>query len=207
MSRSPEQTRKLKETILALPTEVKPFRVALYILAAFAMSAALFLQLPLHAAVGRGAISPSWLFMPLVVYCAFFVAYAVDRWLLVRRRSFPGGRAFFQVIFGVLFGLMLLPSTTLEWHASRPSGLVRLMNSSDSEYRWIAVQAVGYRGRSSDGVRSLLTSLSDSDERVQKEAAVILGKWAEKDPSDVAGIRLWAGQLLSQTRTSTTEEK
>src|SRR5687767_2266628 len=87
----------------------RPLRIALYVLTVLTAAAALFLEPALAGAVSRHALGRFWLFTPLAVYGVFFLAYSFDRWLLIQR-GYPAGKAFFQIVFGLVFALLLLPS-------------------------------------------------------------------------------------------------
>lgn len=197
----PRARGRANDPILGLPTEAKPLRIALYVLTFASAVAALFLEQPIAGAVARGALSPLWLFTALGVYGVFFLAYAVDRALLVKRRRYPAGKAFFQVIFGLLFGLLLLPSTIRDYSASVPDGgLERLLAHPDPEVRVVSVEALGYRGFAAEHVALLVKRLSDRDPRVVEAARGVLGRWSGRSPEDAAGIEAWAS-ALSETAT------
>lgn len=196
---------RAKDPILELPLRAKPLRVALYVLTVLSAAAALFLEPALAGAVARGAISPLWLFTAIGVYGVFFLAYAVDRWVLVRRRRYPAGKAFFQVAFGLVFGLLLLPSTIGDYASRPPSqGIERLLLHPDPEVRAVAVEALGFRGPSSEHVELLVARLLDRDPRVEESARGVLSRWSGLAPEDTAGIRLWAS-ALSRTATRAKE--
>jgi hypothetical protein len=195
------------EPILALPLQPKPLRIALYVLTVLSAIAALFLEPALAGAVSRGAISPYWLFTAIGIYGIFFLAYAVDRFLLVRRRRYPAGRAFFQVAFGLVFGLLLLPSTIGDYAGRAPAGLERLLAHPDPEVRAITVEAIGFRGPSKEHIALILARLEDRDPRVERAARMVLGKWSGLSPDDAAGLRAWASALSSTATVGAHEER
>lgn len=195
---------RANDPILALPGEIKPLRIVLYVFLLLSAVSALFLEPALAGAVQRGAVSSAWMFLPLGLYAVFFAIYAVDRWFLVKRRAYPGGRAFFQIAFGVVFGLLLLPSTIGDWEAHRPVGTARLLSHPDAEVRMVAVEALGFRGASKERAELVVKRLDDRDPRVVEAAWTVLERWSGKDPSDKPGIRAWASQLSG---TSTTTER
>ena len=193
---------RANDPILGLPGEIKPLRVLLFILTALSAVAALFLEPALAGAVKRGALTPAWLFLPITVYGAFVLAYGIDRVLLVKRRSYPAGRAFFQVAFAMVFGLLLLPETFRDWNERRkPAGIDRLLVHPDPEVRQVAVEAVGFRGATPARARALQRKLDDKSSEVRRAAAAVLATWSRKDPSDLAGLKTWVGQY---SMTSTT---
>jgi hypothetical protein len=157
--------------------------------------AALFLEDALAHAVARGAISPHWLFLTIGIYGVFFLAYAIDRLLLVKRRRYPTGKAFFQVAFGLVFGLLLLPSTIRDYTAQTPPGAARLLSHPDPEVRAAEVKALGWEGPSPEHIQLLVPKLQDRDPRVERAARQVLGKWSNRSPDDAAGIAAWAAAL------------
>ena len=175
-----------------------PLRIVLYVLAALAAAAALFVEPALNGAVRRGALHGRWLFLPSGIFTVFLLAYAVDRVLLVRRRRYPTGKAVFQVAFGAIFALMLLPSTIRDYQHHReaqPSGISRLVRHPDPDVRASATFAFGYQGRSRARAQDLLPLLSDPNAQVRAAAVEVLSGWSGKDPGDVAGIQEWASAL------------
>ena len=197
-----EPRRRANDPILGLPGEINPLRIALYVFLVLTAASALFLEPALAGAVHRGAVSAVWLFLPLVLYGVFFAVYALDRWFLVKRRNFPAGRAFFQVAFGIVFGLLLLPSTIGDWMQRQPVGMERLLSHPDADVRTVAVEALGFRGHSEAHVSMLIRKLEDQDPRVADAAARVLAGWSGKDPKDLAGIRAWAGRLSATSSTT-----
>jgi hypothetical protein len=193
---------RANDPILGLPGEIKPLRIVLYVFLLLTAVSALFLEPALAGAVHRGAVSAVWLFLPLVLYGVFFAVYALDRWFLVKRRNFPAGRAFFQVAFGIVFGLLLLPSTIGDWMLRRPVGIERLLSHPDAEVRTVAVEALGFRGVSEERAEMLVRKLDDRDPRVAEAARMVLAKWSGADPQDMAGIRAWAARLSATSSTT-----
>jgi hypothetical protein len=183
---------KAEDPIPGVPVEARPLRLALFVLTVLTAAAALFLEPALAGAVHRGALASGWLFLPIALYGVFFLVYAVDRWLLVRRRRYPAGRAFFQVAFGLLFALLLLPSTIGDWNLRQPEGEERLLTHPDATVRKVAIEARGFRGFAPAEVPALAARLKDQDPGVRAAAALVLGRWSGKNPEDVDGIRAWA---------------
>jgi len=136
------------------------------------------------------------LFGPVVVYSAFWVLYALDRWLLVHRRPYPAGRAFFQVVFGLVFGLLLLPSTLHEWNRARPS-LASLARHPEARVRAAYVEALGFRGPSPQRVITVRTLLGpEQDDLVREAARRVLAAWSGRPESDPAALKAWADGFL-----------
>jgi hypothetical protein len=160
-------------------------------------AAALFAEPLLADAVERGAIDPAWMFIPLACFAAFLAVYAIDRWVLVRRRSYPPGRAFFQIAFGVLFALLLLPSTFDDWRRrdalAAPVGVeARLLAHSDPAVRAVALEALGFRGPSPARIRQVGRLLEDPATQVRRAAAQVLAQWSGLAPSDRRALAAWA---------------
>ncbi len=185
---------KVTDPIPGVPVNAKPLRIGLYVLLALTAVAALFLQPALGGAVERGALARFWLFLPIALYGAFLLAYAVDRALLVKRRRYPAGKAFFQIAFGVLFALLLLPSTTADFAARRPEGVQRYLVHSDAHARVLAIEALGFRGAEAARpyAKVLVDRLDDRDEEVRRAATAVLARWSGKKADDATGIRAWA---------------
>ena len=187
-----------------VPPSVRPLRIVLYGLTVVTAAAALFLQPALAGAVQRGALDPATLFIPLGIYAVFFLVYAGDRAQLVKRGQYPAGRAFFQVAFGILFGLLLLPSTLGDWNAQRPRGLHRLLDHRDAAIRRVTVEAMGFRGPSPERARALLPRLEDDDPEVRAVAARVLSAWSGRSATDAAALEAWVDEgAATSTRTAT----
>lgn len=186
------------EPIQRLPIEVKPLRWGVFLLTLLAAGAALFAEPRLAAAVERGELGAGWRFLPVGVFLAFLGAYAVDRWFLVRRRSYPPGRAFFQVVFGLLFALLLLPSTLEELRRRRPpdrparTAVEPMLEHPDPAVRALAVEAIGFRGPEPERVRALRGLLDDPSGSVRRRAAEVLARWSGLAARDRAGLIAWA---------------
>lgn len=181
---------------------LRSLRIALYVLTVATAVVALFVLPALSAAVQRGALAPRWMFLPLSLFSVLFLLYGFDRWILVKRHRYPAGRAFFQVAFGLIFGLLLLPTTIREWDMRRPRGIERLLRHPDAEIRRVTVEALGFRGRQSLATGWLVAMLEDEDPEVRGAAQSVLAAWSGHEIDDLAGIRAWASQL-SNTSTRT----
>jgi hypothetical protein len=205
MSEGSTASPRANDPILGLPVKARPLRIALFILTVLSAFAALFLQPALAGAVARGALSPIWLFTAIGIYGVFFLAYAGDRFLLVSRRRYPAGKAFFQVALGLLFGLVLLPSTISDYGARPAHGVDRLLSHPDPEIRLVAVEALGFRGPTKEHAEALLAKQKDRDPRVAQTARQVLARWSGRSPDDAAGISAWAS-ALSDTSTATGRE-
>ncbi|MCA9554728.1 MAG: hypothetical protein KC933_32160 [Myxococcales bacterium] len=186
----------------SVPPHVRPLRILLYVLTVAAAAAALFLQPALAGAVQRGALPRAWLFLPLGIYTVFFLVYAADRVSLVRRGFYPAGRAFFQLAFGVVFALLLLPSTISNWNDRRPSAVDRLAGHPDADVRLLTVEALGYRGPSPENARRVAARLDDRAPEVRERARAILAAWSGRPTASPDELKGWA-EALTSTDTAT----
>lgn len=187
---------------------LRSLRIALYVLTVVTAVVALFVQPALSSAVQRGALRPLWMFLPFSSFSVLFVLYGLDRWILVRRRRYPAGRAFFQVAFGLIFALLLLPTTMREWDTRRPQGLDRLLQHPDAEVRRVTVEALGFRGIDTAAAARVVAMLDDQDVQVRQAARSVLAAWSGQEIDDLTGIRAWASQLLkTSTRAGAGEPK
>lgn len=171
---------------------LRPVRVTWYALTLLAAVTALFVGDPLANAAARGALSREWVFLPPLVFVAFFVGYLVDLWRLVRGRAYPSSRAVAQTAFGLVFATVLLSTTVSSYRGQPLAGPDRLLLHPDAQVRATAVYALGFHGRSTERVARVLLRLEDRSPDVRDAAAVVLARWSGREPSDLAGIRAWA---------------
>jgi len=195
------------------PGPAVTLRIGLYILAALAAGATLFVAPALNAAVTRGALSEFWLKVPLAIYGLFVVVYGVDRFWLVRRRRYPAGKALFQVGFAAIFFLVLpnaihrTPHSSAENRPTSPKASdYSALEDSRPEVRQNFVFAMGYHGVSKARVDSLVLLLDDPDSGVRAAAAKVLSDWSGKPIEQISGIRVWAS-ALSMTSTKSGRER
>lgn len=187
-----QESPRATDPIRGVPLEARPLRVLLFVLTAFSAAAALFVEPALADAVRRGAVGRSWLFLPLGLYALFFLAYAVDRAILVKRRRYPAGRAFFQLAFGAVFALLLLPSTIEAWGHQAPSGHPRLLTHPDPEVRVASLHELGFFGPDDVRVGEVTAKLEDGHPAVRRAAAEVLARWSGRDEGDLPGLKAWA---------------
>ncbi|MBI5509426.1 MAG: hypothetical protein HY903_11805 [Deltaproteobacteria bacterium] len=115
-------------------------RVSVYVML-FASAGAAFLLGDRLWAAARGGTLPVWVaLVPVSAFTAFVAVYTVDRWLLVKRRNYPLGRAFFQVALAILFAILLWPHQASEiQEARRGAGaadpVLRLLDSREADVR------------------------------------------------------------------------
>jgi hypothetical protein len=181
----------------------RPLRVALYVLTALSAVAALFVEPALAGAVQRGAVSPLWMFVPLAMFCALFLGYAVDRWRLVGRQKYPASRAIVQSLFGLILASVLLSSAVSDW-GRLPQGSDRLLAHPDAEIRASAVYALGFHGKSASAAALVAARLEDRSPEVRQAALDVLRRWSGQPNADVPGVRAWASAL---SRSSTVTEE
>jgi hypothetical protein len=204
-------------------SKVVPLRVGLYVLTVLSLMAALVLEPALAGAVGRRAISPRWLFLPIGVYGLFYLVYAADRLWVLKKRRFRSARPFFEIFFGLIFGSLLLPSTIAHYR-QRPGAvseprpetaaelplqptIQRLLAHPDAETRAVAIDAVAYRGPTPENAALLIARLDDDDPRVRARALRVLRGWAGDPKADATGVRAWASALSrTSTKSSTVGE-
>lgn len=182
---------RANDPIPGVPLEARPLRVLLFVLTAFSAAAALFVEPALADAVKRGAVAKAWLFLPLGLYGLFFLAYAVDRALLVKRRRYPAGRAFFQLAFGAVFALLLLPSTIEAWGQPNAGGHPRLLAHPDPEIRVAGVHEIGFLGPSEERITEVVARLEDGHPAVRRAAAEVLSKWSGRGVDDQEALKAW----------------
>jgi len=102
-------------------------RVTVYVMLLLSAAVTFLFNDRLWQAVRSEAL-PAWVALaPVAAFTAFVVVYAIDRLLLLRRRHFPPGRAFFQVGLAVLFLTLLWPQQAAEFkRAQHDPGAVEL---------------------------------------------------------------------------------
>ena len=142
-------------------------------------------------AAARGGALP--VYVPLIPVCAFtaFVAvYTVDRWLLVTRRNYPLGKAFFQVALAILFAALLWPQQASEMRAVRrtvttPDRAVRLLDHKDADVRATMCELLALR----EQVEALprLQALADNDPSPEVRAGCKLAAQELREMESDAG--------------------
>ncbi len=97
----------------------RAIRVLVYVMLALTAGVTMLFSDRLWNAFREGSL-PVW--APLLapaIFTAFVAVYTVDRWFLVRWRSYPLSRAFFQVAFALVFLTLLLPQQASEMRVPR----------------------------------------------------------------------------------------
>ena len=131
-------------------------------------------------AAARGGALP--FFVPLVPVCAFtvfVVVYTVDRWLLVKRRNYPLGRAFFQVALAILFATLLWPHQASEIQATRRTaktqdGAMRLLDHKEPDVRAAICELLALREQVEAAPRIAILAETDSSPEVRSACKAAL---------------------------------
>lgn len=190
MSRKRERTG-------AAPSASMLLRVVLYF--ALALSALVTMAgLPaIQRRVEAGQWHPLWLLAPSVCFGLFLVVYLADRVWLLRHRNYPSGRALFQVVFGALFLLLLLPSSIREYRTvleRRPprQSLHALMLHTDPRVRAAACELAAHRPEAERYLEDLARRLEDKvpDVRDAAQAALqqVTGQVFSPDAAGAAAV-------------------
>ncbi len=156
---------------MARPLTAQLIRIGMYLLLFLSAGTAFLLGDRLWAAARGGALPSFVALVPVCAFTAFVLIYSVDRWMLVKRRNYPLGRAFFQVALAVLFASILWPQQAQEFVATRhvrrgDGSLARLLSHPDLEVRAAGCELAGRRGDEA------LRSLVEERLRVEKDSAV-----------------------------------
>lgn len=148
---------------LTQPRARRALRILVYVMLVSSAAAAFFLDEPLWSAARLGTL-PEWTpLLPALLFTAFVLIFAVDRWVLVRKRKYPVSKAFFQVLFALVFLTLLWPEQASQFRrvkgaAGPPSTLSeRLLYHRDPEVRAAACELAGLKAQSSalDRISSL----------------------------------------------------
>jgi hypothetical protein len=127
----------------------------------------------LWAAARTGSV-PVWVALfPVCAYTAFVVVYAIDRWLLIKRRNYPLGRALAQVIVVILFLALLWPHQAEELRATRRSPIVadralRLLRDPDPQVRAAMCELLALRAQASASEQVAGLAETDRSEEVRE---------------------------------------
>jgi hypothetical protein len=124
-------------------------RIVVYVMLVLSAGASFWFGDRLWQAARCGSL-PTWAaFLPVSAFTVFVVVYAIDRLLLVRRRDYPAGRAFFQVVLALLFLSLLGPAEARRFRETRAADnahvAVRLLHHADADVRALACEHLGLR--------------------------------------------------------------
>jgi hypothetical protein len=143
----------MNDTTVAPPSRLGwMIRVSVYTMLVASAAVTFLLNNYLWRAARLGSL-PVWApLVPVATFTAFVIVYAVDRWLLIRRRHYPMMRAFFQVCFAVLFLTLLWPRQAAELERAQHPQLAdyapgQLLAHGDDQVRAAACELVGLRGQ------------------------------------------------------------
>lgn len=182
-----------------------PLRVALYL--ALAASAIVTLAgLPaLQEWVERGQLRPWWLLAPAVCFGIFLLMYVADRLWLLRHRRYPSGRALYQIALGIVFLLLLLPSSIREYRtvvqARRSSDvLVELFGHRDARVRALACELASRRETPGRYLPQLQSALQDGNLNVRVAAQEAVARALASRPQDALGEGGSAGAGAEENR-------
>ncbi|MBN2361203.1 MAG: hypothetical protein JXR83_17240 [Deltaproteobacteria bacterium] len=150
-------------------------RLVLYLALVVSALVTLFGLPEIQRRVDANTLAPLWLLAPAFFFGLFLLVYAVDRYRLVHFRSYPSGRALFQVFLGVVFLMLLLPSSIVEYRSaltSRPSRdeLSTLMRHRDARVRALACEVAGTRREGTSYLQALGNALADRNGKVSAAA-------------------------------------
>jgi hypothetical protein len=155
-------------------------RIAVYVMLVASAGTAFLIGDSLWAAARHGDV-PLWApLAPAVLFTLFVVVYTVDRWLLVTRRRYPLGRAFFQVAFALVFLSLLWPSQAASWREARTAQLeqgdyaLRLLDHSDPSVRAAACELLGLRGQATAEERIHELAIGDEARLVRERCTAAL---------------------------------
>ncbi len=168
MSRKRDRAQRFRGVGLTL-------RVVLYLALALSALVTMAALPPIQRRVEAGQLHPMWLLAPSGFFGLFLAIYLADRILLLRYRNYPAGRALFQIVFGLLFLVLLLPSSVREYRSvlqTRPpkQSLQALMKHSDARVRAVAFELAGRRPESRRYLSALGAGLNDRAEPAQTAA-------------------------------------
>ncbi|MEE8410642.1 MAG: hypothetical protein V3T05_13655 [Myxococcota bacterium] len=140
-------------------------RIVVYVMLVLSAGAAFWLGDRLWEAVRDGRM-PIWVaLIPPTTFTLFVLVYAVDRWLLVKRRGVPIARACLQVVFALLFVGLLWPHQASELRATRrsqePDRAVRLLRHADPDVRAAMCELIALRAQVT--ARDRITAMADGD--------------------------------------------
>ncbi len=150
---------------MSAATASRFLRLSIYVLLVVSAGTLFFGGERLWAAAGAGAL-PGWVpLLPAIAFTLFVVIYTLDRLLLIKRRRYPMGRAFFQIALAVIFLSLLLPPevSRLQDRRRQPpaDATLRLLRHNEPEVRSAACELLAWRGEL--GALDELGRLADTD--------------------------------------------
>lgn len=131
---------------MKLEQNKRAVRIALFVVLATTVATAFATHGPLWERVRLGEL-PLWLpFIAPALFTVFVVVFSVDRYIQVRRGTYPVGRALFQLGLAVVFLAFLWPQQTRELWAAREGPPLRspteLLQHPQASVRALACDAM-----------------------------------------------------------------
>ena len=149
-------------------------RIAVYIMLVVSAGATFWFGERLWQAARTGSL-PTWAaLLPVCAFTLFVVVYSIDRLLLVKRRNYPTGRAFFQIVFALLFIGLLWPGQASRFQEARkvtgePDTAIRLLKHRDPAVRAVACELLGLRA--DVGAVENIAAVAESDRSMEVRRA------------------------------------
>ena len=170
-------------------TQAQALRVTVYVMLVVSAGAVFWLGDRLWAAATMGDL-PRWAaLLPVCAFTAFVVAYTADRLLLAKFRNYPAGRAFFQVIFALLFVGLLWPIQIDRARRSdrdKPERALGLLWHSNPEVRALACEVLGLRADNKAVEAVAAVARNDKVDRVRQTCTEALTRLNPHEMSPVA---------------------
>lgn len=158
----------------------KLVRLTLYAFLFVSAATAFWFDDKLWSAVRTGN-APVWTaLLPATTFTLFVLAYAADRWLLVRRQSYPPARAFFQVALAIVFLTLLWPGQPSKFREAQMA--LRARQAASSTEFLLAHPQPRVRAATCDLLGKLLR-LGEHGAARQKVEAM-----GQRDPSDAVRL-------------------
>ncbi|MEO1483401.1 MAG: hypothetical protein AAFU77_14935 [Myxococcota bacterium] len=132
---------------MELEQNKRAVRIVLFVVLAASVATAFATHGPLWERVRLGEL-PMWIpFVAPALFTVFVAVFSVDRYIQVRRGTYPVGRALFQLGLAVVFLAFLWPQQARELRAAREGPPLRapveLLNHHQASVRALACDAIG----------------------------------------------------------------
>ena len=168
-------------------TVAKTVRIAVYVMLVVSAGTTFLLGDRLWQAARSGTV-PTWTaLLPVCAFTLFVLVYAVDRLLLVRRRHYPTGRAFFQIVFALLFIGLLWPGQAHQLQEARRAHraddrAARMLHHRDPDVRAFACEQLATRADLTDEIAAL--AAHDRVQEVRRVCTAALVRLRAGVPTD-----------------------
>ncbi len=141
---------------------------------------------PLRSMVHAGELAPWMMMAAPAVFTLFVLVYLIDRWLVVRHRSYSPARALFQVAFAAEFLTALVPSKLTEFQKLRAEGrpLVQplgLLGHQDPSVRALACEVLAARDVGAYRDKLILMVQRDGSPHVREACKLAVERFAARD--------------------------